>query len=70
LRVDTASGGDGFFIRVEEVNTVRADPQMTLEVALDRRAQAVVKIIEQQIGHLFAGYLVRCFMRFVACHVD
>jgi hypothetical protein len=55
FRTHGAGDRGGFLIRVQEINTVRARPQMLLKISLDIRPQVVVQIVQHQVGYLFAA---------------
>jgi hypothetical protein len=67
FRTDRAGYGDSLLIGIEEVNTVRADAQMLLEILPDLRTQFVAQVIEHQIGHLFAGLVGQYFLPPLSC---
>lgn len=55
FRTDGAGDRDGFLIGVQEINTVRADPQMLLKISPDIGTQVVIQIVKHQVGYLFAA---------------
>jgi hypothetical protein len=58
FRTHSAGDSDGFLIGIQEMNTVRADPQMLLKIVLYVGPQVVVQIVEHQVGDLLTA-LVR-----------
>jgi hypothetical protein len=54
FRTDGTGDRDGFLIGIQEMNTVRTDPQMLLKISLDTGPQVVVQIVEYQVTYLFA----------------
>src|SRR5262245_26194431 len=65
-RIEGATGLDGFFIGIQKTDTVRIQVQVPLEVPLNSRTKLIVYIAEDQISHLFAGFIIKR-MRNVYC---
>jgi len=42
---------------MEEVDTVRTDAEMALEIPLDGSTERIVQVAEYEVGYLFAGFV-------------
>ena len=47
--------GGSLLIGIQEVDTVGADAEMSLEIPLDGWTQRIVQVPEYEIGYLLAG---------------
>lgn len=65
-----ASYGGSLLIGIEEVDTVGADAEMSLEIPLYPRTELVVQVSEYEVGYLLAGFVSQYRCRFTCCHLD
>jgi hypothetical protein len=44
-----------FFVSIQEIDTVGADPKVSLEILRDGSTEGISQVPEYEIGYLFAG---------------